>query len=165
MSLGNLTIICALLLLIYWSSYFWSRIGMFESRKFSMVVFVFNIFLLVLITLLFIVVFEYYSLLNKTTFLTIAIMGAGLLMHHATILLNKLGIKNETVEEIHGPISHDVSFVLLSFNILYFGSAVISSIHSGYEKISLILLMVITIAMSIIGIFKRTRAKFFSLLK
>jgi len=153
----TISFIWATLLLVYWISYLWSRIGMFYSRKMSKEIFVMNVVLLFFIILLIYKLFVFYGLLNKITFFTITTLGISGLIHHTSILLEKVGKKLRLHNLFHGSINHFIFFVCLAFNDVYFGLAMSEVKTRGFDKVFFYVCVAITFFISMLGLFEKTR--------
>lgn len=159
MSPETTVVLWVLFSVIYWSTYFWSRKGILKKKKYSQLVFIFNLFVLMTIIVFIYDFFNSYKILNFATLSIIIIMGLAGIAHHISIILMKKR-NGRILNLIHGSLSHTAFCTSLIVLIIIGRSELLKTIKPGWINF-LNLLITFTIATSIIGTFERFRSKFY----
>lgn len=159
MSPETTVVLWVLFFVIYGSTYFWSRKGILKKKKYSTLVFIFNLFLLISIVVFIYDFFSSYKILNFATLPIIITMGLAGIAHHISIILIKKR-DGRILNFIHGPLSHTAFFTSLILIIIIGRSELLKTIKPSWINF-LNLLITFTIALSIIGTFERFRSKFY----
>ena len=159
MSPETTVVLWVLFFIIYGSTYFWSRKGILKKKKYSTLVFIFNLFLLISIIVFIYDFFNSYKILNFVTLAIIIIMGLAGIAHHISIILMKK--RNGIILNlIHGSLSHTAFCTSLIVLIIIGRTELLKTIRTGWINF-LNLLIIFTIAISIVATFERFRSKFY----